>query len=197
MLFDMIVYGIWVAAICLGAFTLVLYGFNEGTETLGENCNNTLEGCEIAFRARATTFACLTWFVLFLAWEMVDMRRSFFNMRPVVETQQSSWRRWTQWTRDIWANQFLFWANIAGFLLVFPLIYIPVINDKVFRHTGITWEWAIVAVGTVLFFLGVEAWKWMKRAYFRRLEATSGRRRMVKDSKGDLERQDSRVLTNA
>lgn len=149
MLFDMIVYGIWVAAICLGAFTLVLYGFNEGTETLGENCNNTLEGCEIAFRARATTFACLTWFVLFLAWEMVDMRRSFFNMRPVVETQQSSWRRWTQWTRDIWANQFLFWANIAGFLLVFPLIYIPVINDKVFRHTGITWEWAIVAVGTV------------------------------------------------
>ncbi|KAL2818686.1 hypothetical protein BJX63DRAFT_429186 [Aspergillus granulosus] len=191
---DMLVYGIWVAALCLGAFTLVFYGFNDGAESIGENCNNTLQGCEVAFRARATTFACLTWFVLFLAWEMVDMRRSFFNMRISPENQ-SAWRKYTQWTRDIWANQFLFWSNISGFLLVFPLIYIPVINDKVFRHTGITWEWAIVAVETVLFFLGAETWKWVKRAYFRRLETKTGRNRMADNGKEDLERQNQAALS--
>lgn len=159
---DMVVYGTWVAALCLGAFTLVIYGFGDGY--LGTNCNKVYDGCELVFRARATTFACLTWFVLFLAWEMVDMRRSFFNMRP----SSSSSGITPQWCRDIWQNQFLFWANISGFAIVVPLLYIPVINRKVFRHTGITWEWGIVLVGTVLFFAGAETWKLAKRVYFRR-----------------------------
>ncbi|EFE30830.1 uncharacterized protein ARB_02320 [Trichophyton benhamiae CBS 112371] len=159
---DMVVYGTWVAALCLGAFTLVIYGFGDGY--LGTNCNKVYDGCELVFRARATTFACLTWFVLFLAWEMVDMRRSFFNMRP----SSSSSGITPQWCRDIWQNQFLFWANISGFVIVVPLLYIPVINRKVFRHTGITWEWGIVLVGTVLFFAGAETWKLAKRVYFRR-----------------------------
>ncbi|KAF3481383.1 calcium-transporting ATPase 3 [Arthroderma uncinatum] len=159
---DMLVYGTWVAALCLGAFTLVIYGFGDGS--LGTNCNKMYEGCELVFRARATTFACLTWFVLFLAWEMVDMRRSFFNMRPASPPSPIIPR----WCRDIWKNQFLFWANMSGFTIVFPLIYIPVINRKVFRHTGISWEWVIVLVGTILFFAGAETWKWIKRAYFRR-----------------------------
>ncbi|EGE04900.1 calcium-transporting ATPase [Trichophyton equinum CBS 127.97] len=159
---DMVVYGTWVAALCLGAFTLVIYGFGDGY--LGTNCNKVYDGCELVFRARATTFTCLTWFVLFLAWEMVDMRRSFFNMRP----SSSSSGIAPQWCRDIWQNQFLFWANISGFIIVVPLLYIPVINRQVFRHTGITWEWGIVLVGTVLFFAGAETWKLAKRVYFRR-----------------------------
>ncbi|KAK2747958.1 Na+ ATPase [Myotisia sp. PD_48] len=185
MLLDIFVYGTWVAGLCLGAFSLVLYGFGDGS--IGVNCNNTYsEACDSAFRARATTFACLTWFVLFLAWEMVDMRRSFFNMRPIakssLEAQSSQgntvvWRQSTKWCRDIWQNQFLFWSNVSGFLLVFPLIYIPVINQKVFRHTGISWEWGIVFVGTVLFFAGAEAWKWMKRAFIRRRESRKGVRK--------------------
>ncbi|KAK2882620.1 hypothetical protein FQN49_000159 [Arthroderma sp. PD_2] len=162
MMIDMLVYGAWVATLCLGAFTLVLYGFGDGS--LGTNCNKMYDGCELVFRARATTFACLTWFVLFLAWEMVDMRRSFFNMRPSSSPSPIIPR----WCRDIWHNQFLFWANISGFITVFPLIYIPVINRQVFRHTGISWEWGIVLVGTVLFFAGAETWKWAKRVYFRR-----------------------------
>ncbi|KAF9637999.1 potassium/sodium efflux P-type ATPase [Lasiodiplodia theobromae] len=160
---DMLVYGIWVAALCLGAFSLVIYGFGNGS--IGTNCNNTYSAsCDLVFRARATTYACLTWFVLFLAWEMVDMRRSFFHMRPPTDGS-----RWVpQWCRDVWKNQFLFWANISGFVMVFPILYLPVINEEVFRHTGISWEWGIVFVGTILFFAGVELWKWVKRAYFRR-----------------------------
>merc|ERR1712232_1476059 len=49
---DMVVYGVWTAALCLAAFVLVLYGFGNGN--LGENCNEDLEGCETVFLPHAT-----------------------------------------------------------------------------------------------------------------------------------------------
>ncbi|QVM10937.1 hypothetical protein D8B26_005587 [Coccidioides posadasii str. Silveira] len=158
---DILAYGIWMSALCLAAFSLVMFGFGDGD--LGVHCNEEYsEVCDTVFRARATTFVCLTWFALFLAWEMVNMRRSFFRMQP------KSKKYFTQWMYDVWRNKFLFWAIMAGFITIFPLLYIPVINHKVFKHTGITWEWGIVFIEAFLFFLGVEAWKWGKRIYFRR-----------------------------
>ncbi|KAF2457031.1 hypothetical protein BDY21DRAFT_344705 [Lineolata rhizophorae] len=158
---DMLVYGLWVAALCLGAFTLVLYGFGDGD--LGINCNDVYtDACDTVFRARATCFACLTWFALFLAWEMVNMRRSFFRMQP------KSKKYFTQWMYDVWRNKFLFWAIIAGFVTIFPTLYIPVINHIVFKHEGISWEWGVVFVAATLFFAGVEFWKFCKRVFFRR-----------------------------
>lgn len=158
---DMLVYGFWMAALCLAAFSIVMFGFGDGD--LGSGCNDRYsEQCDTVFRARATTFVCLTWFALFLAWEMINMRRSFFRMQP------GSKKYFTQWMYDVWRNQFLFWAIIAGFVTIFPTLYIPVINHVVFKHTGITWEWAIVVIETILFFGGVESWKWAKRVYYRR-----------------------------
>lgn len=175
-LLDMVVYGLWMAALCLSAFSLVMFGFGDGN--LGNNCNNSYSAdCDTVFRARATTFVCLTWFALFLAWEMVNMRRSFFRMKPKSE------RYFTQWAFDIWANQFLFWAVVAGFVTVFPTLYIPVINHVVFKHTGISWEWGIVFVESILFFAGVEAWKLAKRVYIRRQMKSSG------DQVQDLEKK--------
>jgi len=166
---DMIAYGLWMSALCLSSFLLVVYGFGDGN--LGSGCNDTYsEQCDTVFRARATTFVSLTWFALFLAWEMVDMRRSFFRMQP------GSKRYFTQWMLDVWRNQFLFWAIIAGFVTIFPTLYIPVINHDVFKHTGISWEWGIVFVEALLFFLGAEAWKWGKRVYFRRRATKLGQR---------------------
>ncbi|KAJ0419226.1 hypothetical protein BJY00DRAFT_286529 [Aspergillus carlsbadensis] len=69
---------------------------------------------------------------------------------------------------DVWRNKFLFWSIMAGWITTFPILYIPVLNTVVFKHTGISWEWGIVFVEAILFFAGVEVWKWMKRAYFRR-----------------------------
>lgn len=162
LMIDMVVLGIWIAALTLGAFVLVLYGWGSGT--IGIGCNQDIDdGCGLIFRARATAFACLTWFSLFLAWEVIDMRRSFFRMQP------NSDRYFTQWMLDVWRNKFLCWAVVAGFVLIFPLLYIPGLNDRVFRHTGISWEWGIVFIASGLFFLGVEGWKWAKRVYFRRL----------------------------
>lgn len=157
---DMLVYGLWMAALCLSAFSLVLFGWGNGD--LGFECNDRYsDQCDTVFRARATTFVCLTWFSLFLAWEMINMRRSFFRMQP------GSKKYFTQWIYDIWANKLLFWAVVAGFVTVFPTLYIPVINRKVFKHEGISWEWGIVFVESFLFFVGIESWKWVKRVYFR------------------------------
>lgn len=117
--FDMLVYGLWMSALCLSSFLLVVFGFGDGN--LGENCNSSYsEACDTVFRARATTFVSLTWFALFLAWEMVNTRRSFFRMQP------KSRKYFTQWMYDVWRNQFLFWAIIAGFVTIFPTLYIPV-----------------------------------------------------------------------
>ncbi|KAJ6150934.1 hypothetical protein N7470_007528 [Penicillium chermesinum] len=165
---DTLVYGVWMAALCLSAFSLVMFRWGDGN--LGEGCNTKYNDplkpytCDTVFRARATTFTCMTWFALFLAWEMIHLRRSFFSMQP------ESKRVFTQWMHDIWRNQFLFWGIMAGFVLAFPILYIPVINRSVFKHTSISWEWGVVFVETVLFFLGIESWKWCKRVYFRRRE---------------------------
>ncbi|KAJ5103539.1 ATPase P-type K/Mg/Cd/Cu/Zn/Na/Ca/Na/H-transporter [Penicillium argentinense] len=163
---DIVVYGLWTAALCLAAFSVRMWGFGDGN--LARGCNKEwseeIKDCELVFRARATTFVCLTWFALFLAWEMVNMRRSFFRMQP------KSTKYFTQWMYDVWRNKFLFWSIMAGWITMFPILYIPVLNDVVFKHKPITWEWGIVAVEAVLFFLGVEAWKWAKRVFFRRRE---------------------------
>jgi Na+-exporting ATPase len=164
---DMIVYGIWTAALCLGAFVLVVYG--PGEDGFGIGCNEAYSSqCDTVFRARSTTFACLTWFSLFLAWEMMNMRRSFFRMQP------GSKHYLTQWMRDIWQNRFLFWSVVAGFFTIFPTVYIPGLNRVIFKHAPITWEWAIVFVATFLFFLGIESWKWSKRIFFRIHSAKNG-----------------------
>ncbi|KAL2041373.1 hypothetical protein N7G274_005755 [Stereocaulon virgatum] len=173
-LVDMLVYGFWMAALCLTSFSLILFGFGDGG--LGTNCNDSYSAeCDTVFRARATTFVCLIWFALFLAWELINMRRSFFRMQP------NSKKYFTQWMHDVWRNQFLFWAIMAGFVTVFPTLYIPVINRVVFKHEGISWEWGVVFIEAILFVGGVEAWKWGKRFYYRR-------RAIKEDGKGmDLE----------
>lgn len=166
-------YGIWIAALCLASFSLVLFGWGEGNLARGCNSRYTSE-CSTVYRARATTFVCMTWFALLLAWEMMNMRRSFFDMHP---PPAGSSRRTktknltTQWMVDVWRNRFLFFGIMAGFLLTFPILYVPVINDIVFAHTGISWEWGIVFVEALLFLLGVEGWKWCKRIFFRRRAA--------------------------
>lgn len=149
------------AALCLASFSLVLFAWGDGN--LASGCNsNYKQACDTVFRARATTFVCMTWFALFLAWEMMNMRRSFFRMQP------KSTLYFTQWMVDVWRNKFLFFGIMTGFILTFPILYVPVINGVVFKHTGISWEWGVVFVEATLFFLGVEAWKWCKRVFFRR-----------------------------
>jgi P-type Na+/K+ transporter len=160
------------AILCLAAFSLVIYGFGNGD--LAQGCNHDYtSACDLVFRARATTFVCVTWCSLFLAWELIDLKQSFFAVTRGKQQQRNNnnnnnKRRYgTQWMVTIWQNQFLFWGVVSGFVTIFPVLYIPVLNRVVFKHTGITWEWGVVFVTSFLFVLGVEGWKWGMRVVSR------------------------------
>jgi len=80
----------------------------------------------------------------------------------VAATSQNKIRNFALFDK-LYANVFLFWACITGFLVVFPLIYIPQVNRVVFKHGGIGWEWGVV-VGCTVGYVGIiEAWKGIKR----------------------------------
>jgi P-type Na+/K+ transporter len=120
------------------------------------------------FRARAAVFAELTWLILISAWEFKAMRRSMFKINPH-DTHPFPF------FKDIWENQFLFWSVVIGALSVFPAVYIPGLNTSVFKHKGISWEWAPAIVCVFVFVSGMEAWKYLKTSmgWFER-EETEG-----------------------
>lgn len=156
-LLDMVVYGVLMACCTIGSFTVVIFGFNDGN--LGADCNQRYSpACRDVFRARATCYTTMTWIFLLFAWELIDARRSLFFMPHGVRA----------WAAHFWGNRFLFFSVVAVFFVVFPTLYIPVIDHDVFMHTGISWEWAVVFVAVVVFMLGAESWKWTKRVYVRR-----------------------------
>lgn len=157
---DMFFYGLIMAVSCMSSFTIVVYGTERGM--LGYNCNTENNAsCKGVFRARSATFATLTWCELILAWEVMDARRSFFRMHPELGPPI------TQFFKDLVSNKFLFWSVVIGFATVFPVVYIPVINTKVFLHGPIGYEWGFAFGYTLVFLLGVEFYKYLKRLYHR------------------------------
>lgn len=158
---DMIVYGIIMGACTMCTFVIIIYGANNGD--LGENCNTEYtDVCNAVFRARAATFAELTWLILISAWEFKSLRRSMFHLNPDDDSRFPVFK-------DLYSNRFLFWSVILGGLSVFPVVYIPFLNTKFFKHKGISWEWALSIGFTMIFVAGIELWKFIKRR-FRLLE---------------------------
>ncbi|KIW97426.1 potassium/sodium efflux P-type ATPase, fungal-type [Cladophialophora bantiana CBS 173.52] len=153
---DMLVYGTIQGTCCLMTFVFIVYG--PGPDGLGRDCNRKYnDTCDVVFRARAAVFAELTWLILISAWEFKALRRSMFRINPHDP-------RTFPFFQDIWENQFLFWSVVIGALSVFPAVYIPGLNTSVFKHKGISWEWAPAIVCVFVFVSGMEAWKYVKRA---------------------------------
>ncbi|KAK9236965.1 sodium-exporting ATPase [Lipomyces kononenkoae] len=158
---DMIVYGIIMGTLTLLTFVVVIYGVGNGTSDLGIDCNkHKSDVCHVVFRARAAVFAELTWLILIAAWEFKNLRNSMFNLDPLRSAHDDV--RFP-FFGDIWENKFLFWAVIIGAVSVFPAVYIPGLNTSVFKHQGISWEWGLSFGAIIIFVLGVEAWKTIKR----------------------------------
>lgn len=156
---DMLVYGSIMGACTLLTFIIVVYGTGNGE--LGFDCNRDYnESCDVVFRARAAVFAELTWLILISAWEFKSLRRSLFNLDPL-NSQESKLPVF----KDIYSNRFLFWSVVIGTVSVFPAIYIPALNTKVFKHKGLSWEWALAVGAVVIFVSGVETWKAIKRRW--------------------------------
>lgn len=156
---DKMVYGVIMGALCLAAFTSVAYGL-PGEHGLGSGCNDGFnETCGVVYRARSTTYATLSWLLLVTSWEVKHFQRSLFAMNPEL------WTGPFAVFKTVWHNRFLFWAVAAGFVLVFPVIYLPTVNRVVFKHDAITWEWGVVVACLVVYIGLVEAWKAIKRRF--------------------------------
>ena len=187
LIIDKMVYGVTMGTLCLVAFVAVVYG--RGNGQLGKDCNQDFnDTCDVVFKARATVFAVLTFTLLMTAWEVKDFNASLFNMKlshastensasahgVAFDTASESSER-TPWFQTyfsvfstLYSNRFLFWACITGFALVFPLIYLPEVNLRVFKHQGIGWEWGVVVGLTVVYVAVIECWKAFKRSRAKR-----------------------------
>lgn len=156
---DLASYGLVMSCCILVSFVVVLFGFYEGD--FGHDCNiEYSDSCKGVFRARATAYTTMMWIFLLFAWELTDSRRSMFDgINKDVKA----------WAWRFWRNQFLFWSVVLGFVLTVATLYIPVIDDVVFMHKGITWEWAVVVIAMICFVAAAETYKFIKRGYFRRI----------------------------
>lgn len=156
---DQLMYGTFMGSLCLCAFMLVNYAAPGGWYTMVNGCNDAnTHGCDDVYRARATTFATLSFLLLVTAWEVKHFHRSLFAMDE----------RWTgpfSVFKTIYHNRFLFWSVVAGFVITFPVIYIPTLNSEVFKHKGLTWEWGVVAGCVVMYIALIESWKAIKRRF--------------------------------
>jgi P-type Na+/K+ transporter len=144
---DIIVYGIIMGVAPLLCFVIVVYIVGNGN--LGIDCNHGMNSsCETVYRARAAVFASLTILILLHAFEMKHTRQSIFRM-------------------NLLANKPLLISVVGGVLALFPTIYIPQVNDVVFRMTCITWEWGLCAASVVLYIVFVEGYKALKRRFWK------------------------------
>ncbi|KAI0377342.1 potassium/sodium eff [Hypomontagnella monticulosa] len=164
---DKMAYGIFMGSLCIAAFTSVIYSSIPALYdnapmygVLGHDCNAEYNAsCGHVYRARATTYATLSFLLLVTAWEVKHFTRSLFNMYPELYSGPFSV------FNTVWKNKFLFGAVLAGFAITFPVIYLPVIDRTVFKHQAIGIEWAIV-IGCVIAYIAlVEIWKAGKRRF--------------------------------
>ncbi|KAJ1929158.1 hypothetical protein IWQ60_001419 [Tieghemiomyces parasiticus] len=155
---DILFYGGTMGIICLLNFVLVLFAFGDGN--LGENCNSTYtDVCDTVFRARGTLYATMTFLTLLHA----------YNCRSLRNPQWWGW--WTRANRAagddfhsrFLANRYLAISITVCSLIVFPTLYIPTVNTKVFKHKPISWEWVIVVLSIILFLFISEMYKLVKR----------------------------------
>lgn len=157
---DQLMYGTFMGSLCLTAFMLVAYASSgSGFHYLPSGCNDgTGDYCVPVYRARAATFATLSFLLLVTAWEVKHFHRSLFAMD----------KRWSgpfSVFKTVYHNTFLFWSVVAGFVVTFPVIYIPYVNTTVFKHRGLTWEWGVVVGCVVVYIALVESWKAVKRRF--------------------------------
>lgn len=189
LIIDKMVYGVTMGTLCLIGFVIIIYG--KGRGRLGEDCNQDFNAtCDVVFEARATVFAILTFTLLMTAWEVKDFNASLFNMKlsPAqtdnlanahglaldMNNKDAScpgWKKYFSIFPTLYSNHFLFWACVTGFIVVFPLIYIPEVNSRVFKHKPIGWEWGVVLGLTTVYVMVIEGWKGYKRFRTRRTES--------------------------
>lgn len=142
---DIIAYGLILGIPPLLSFVIVIYAVGGH----GINCGyNGGTPCDMYYEARGTVFVSLTVLILIHAFEMKDPRKSIFQM-------------------NLLRNKTLFISVVGGCLALLPTIYIPKLNEIVFKMSDIGWEWSICAASIIFYIVGAEGYKALKRRYWR------------------------------
>jgi P-type Na+/K+ transporter len=145
---DIIVYGVILGTMPLLSFVIVVYAVGGGV--FGTNCGVALyPSCEVIYRARAIVFVSLTILLLLHAFEMKDPRKSMFRM-------------------NLLQNKPLLISVVGGLFALVPTVYIPKLNETVFKMMDIGWEWSLCGASIVFYIIGAESYKAIKRRFFRR-----------------------------
>jgi len=141
---DLFAYGFFMGAIALANFAIVMYGYFDGF--LGLDCNERLDKdlCDFTGRARGSVFASFLFILLVHAFVCKHPLQSIFKMNLI-------------------ENKPLLWSVSILCLSVFPVIFIPVINDRVFLLFPIEWEWGLVFASMVVYLICTELYKIMRR----------------------------------
>ncbi len=153
---DVFIYRTFLGCLCLVNYVIVLFAVGNGD--LGFDCNeNYNSSCGLIYRARGTVFSKLTVLLSVMALEAKHLTLGLFNMNAERSGLFSVFGTITK-------NRFLFFAVLAGMVTPFPIIYLPVINQTIFRHHALSWEWGLVFGSMVCFVALVECWKAVKRS---------------------------------
>ncbi|KAJ2783393.1 hypothetical protein GGI15_002605 [Coemansia interrupta] len=144
---DIVFYGFTIGLLSIADFWLVINGFGNGD--MAEHCNKEYtDACDLVYRARGTVFATLTLGILLHAYNCRRLRGPMWNLRMLKRAME---------------NKFLFGGFISGTIVCLLCMYVPGLNDKVLKMTGISWEWGIVLITLLVFLIISEIYKFAKR----------------------------------
>ena len=145
--YDVVAYGLILGTAPLLSFVIVVYAVGDGEPRT--DCDDIIDvSCHFVYRARAAVFVSLTVLLLLHAFQMKDSRTSIFRMNLI-------------------QNKTLFISVVGGCLVLIPTVYIPRLNQTVFKMTDITWEWSLCAASIVFYIVGAEGYKAWKRRFWR------------------------------
>ncbi|KAI3661801.1 hypothetical protein MP638_003809 [Amoeboaphelidium occidentale] len=155
LMIDIAFYGFFMGCFTLGAFSLSLFG-NGGANPLGNDCNSGVYNptCEFVYRARGTAFITMVLIILIHGYNCRHLRQSIITGKDYGGFKK------------IMSNRMLFWGVVVGVVLSIPTLYIPFINDQVFKQLPISWEWGPIIGFLVLFLTIAELYKLFKRRYY-------------------------------
>ena len=172
---DKFIYGTFMGCLCLVSYVIVIFGAGDGD--LGVDCNeNYNSSCGLSYRARGTAYSVLTVLLSVMALEAKHLKFGLWNMSADHHGPFAIFHNVTK-------NRFLFFAVLAGLVTPFPIIYLPVINERVFRHHPLSWEWGLVFGSLFCFVALVESWKAVKR---HRMRSSGSMTEMIKSEETSI-----------
>ncbi|ORX63022.1 potassium/sodium efflux P-type ATPase, partial [Hesseltinella vesiculosa] len=148
---DILFYGIMMGLICLADFCYVMFTWGEGN--FGTDCNLSYgPDCYWVYRARGCLFATMTVLLLIHGYTCRDLKHPAYSLRVIFGPQ----------------NYYLHASIAFGLAIMFVALYVPVLNTQVFRHEGITIEWVVVFISSIVYIILAEGWKYLRRKTFLR-----------------------------